>query len=317
MQVDGDVMRVIVQLIESESGFHKLSRSFDRPLEGFFAMRDEITEIIVANVRIALPPETQVLPAAAFGETNLNAYVLYHKGKEVYDQPETFDTIAEAIGFYEQALELDPQFAAAHAGLCDAYVFRYVASNLVDDIDRAENACALALASSPRLQLVHTALGTLYLRTGRTSDAEKAFNQALTINPQNAQAMTGLGNVYQRQQKYAEADALFHAAIATQPGNWHSIESYAKYLFSVGRYTEAADAYRQVLFLDPTNYDTSSDLGAALTMIGDLEAGKQAYEESIAIKPTQTARSNLGVVYYYLEPAQKVREQAFEIIHNG
>ena len=300
VQVDGDVMRVIVQLIESESGFHKLSRSFDRPLEGFFAMRDEITEIIVANVRIALPPETQVLPAAAFGETNLNAYVLYHKGKEVYDQPETFDTIAEAIGFYEQALELDPQFAAAHAGLCDAYVFRYVASNLVDDIDRAENACALALASSPRLQLVHTALGTLYLRTGRTSDAEKAFNQALTINPQNAQAMTGLGNVYQRQQKYAEADALFHAAIATQPGNWHSIESYAKYLFSVGRYTEAADAYRQVLFLDPTNYDTSSDLGAALTMVGDLEAGKQAYEESIAIKPTQTARSNLGVVYYYL-----------------
>ena len=112
--------------------------------------------------------------------------------------------------------------------------------------------------------------------------------------------MTGLGNVYQRQQKYAEADALFHAAIATQPGNWHSIESYAKYLFSVGRYTEAADAYRQVLFLDPTNYDTSSDLGAALTMVGDLEAGKQAYEESIAIKPTQTARSNLGVVYYYL-----------------
>ena len=108
VQVDGDVMRVIVQLIESESGFHKLSRSFDRPLEGFFAMRDEITEIIVANVRIALPPETQVLPAAAFGETNLNAYVLYHKGKEVYDQPETFDTIAEAIGFYEQALELDP-----------------------------------------------------------------------------------------------------------------------------------------------------------------------------------------------------------------
>ena len=300
VQVDGDVMRVIVQLIESESGFHKLSRSFDRPLEGFFAMRDEITEIIVANVRIALPPETQVLPAAAFGETNLNAYVLYHKGKEVYDQPETFDTIAEAIGFYEQALELDPQFAAAHAGLCDAYVFRYVASNLVDDIDRAENACALALASSPRLQLVHTALGTLYLRTGRTSDAEKAFNQALTINPQNAQAMTGLGNVYQRQQKYAEADALFHAAIATQPGNWHSIESYAKYLFSVDRYTEAADAYRQVLFLDPTNYDTSSDLGAALTMVGDLEAGKQAYEESIAIKPTQTARSNLGVVYYYL-----------------
>ena len=51
IQIDGDTMRVIMQLIESETGFHILSRSFDRPLEGFFAMRDEMTEIIVANVR--------------------------------------------------------------------------------------------------------------------------------------------------------------------------------------------------------------------------------------------------------------------------
>jgi tetratricopeptide (TPR) repeat protein/TolB-like protein/DNA-binding winged helix-turn-helix (wHTH) protein len=300
IQVDGDVMRVIVQLIESGTGFHKMSRSFDRPLEGFFEMRDEITEIIVANVRIALPPESQAQPLADFEGTNLNAYVLYHKGKEVYDQPETFDTIAEAIGYYEQALELDPRYAAAHAGLCDAYVFRFGIGNLDDDMERAEHACASALASNPRLHLVHTALGTLYWRTGRTADAESAFNRALTINPQDAQAMSGLANVYQLQQKYAKAEELFHTAIATQPGNWHSIESFARYLFSLGRYAEAADAYRQVLFLDPTNYDASTDLGAALTMIGDFEAGRRAYEKSLDIQKTQTAHSNLGVIYYYL-----------------
>jgi TolB-like protein/DNA-binding winged helix-turn-helix (wHTH) protein/Flp pilus assembly protein TadD len=300
VQVDGDVMRVIIQLIESESGFHKLSRSFDRPLEDFFAMRDEITEIIVANVRIALPPETQVLAAADFDETNLNAYVLYHKGKEIYDQPKTFGTIAKAVSYYDQALELDPQYAAAHAGLCDAYVSRYLLSKAVDDIERAERACAAALASNPNLQMVHVALGTLYWRTGHPADAEVAYNEALSINSQYARAMTGLANVYQRQKKYTEAEALFRTAIATQPGNWNTIDNLARFLFSMGRYVEAADAYRQLSYMDPTNFDARSGLGSALTMAGDFEAGKQAYEESLDIEKTQTAYSNLGVIYYYL-----------------
>jgi len=300
IQVDGDTMRVIMQLIESETGFHKLSRSFDRPLEGFFDLRDEITELIVANVRIALPPETQGLPAADFEETNLNAYVLYHKGKEVYDRPRTFDTIAEAVGYYEQALELDPQYAAAHAGLCGAYVFRYSLSNSVDDIERAENACASALASNPRLHMVHGALGTLYWRTGRTADAEVAYNDALAINPQFATAMTGLARVYQRQQRYTEAEELFHTAIATQPGNWQSIRGLAAFLFSMGRYVESADAYRQVVYLDPANFKARFGLGSALTMAGDFEAGRQAYEESLAIEPTPDVYSSLGVIYYYL-----------------
>jgi len=300
IQIDGDTIRVIMQLIESKTGFHKLSRSFDRPLEGFFALRDEITELIVANVRIALPPETQVLPAADFDETNLNAYALYHKGKDVYDQPKTFDTIAEAVAYYERALEYDPQYAAAHAGLCDAYVFRYVLSNSVDDIDRAESACASARASNPQLQMVYGALGTLYLRTGRTAEAEVAYNEALAINSQYAKAMAGLANVYQRQQRYTEAEELLRTVIANQPGDWQTTESLARFLFSMGRYVESADAYRQVIYLNPTNFLARSGLGSALTMAGDFEAGRQTYEESLAIEPSPDAYTNLGVIYYYL-----------------
>ncbi len=300
LQIEGGMMRVIMQLIESESGFHKLSRRFDRPLENFFDMRDEITELIVANVRIALPPEMQILPTMNFEGTNLNAYVLYHKGKEVYDQPKTLDSIGKAIGFYERALKLDSEYAAAHAGLCDAFVFRYLLSNALGDIERAKDACASALDSNSQLHMVHTALGTLHFRTGNTADARLAFEQALAIHPQSAEAMTGLASVYQRQQAYADAEELFRAAIASQPGNWHTIDSLARFLFSMGRYDEAADAYRQISYLDPANFQARTDLGSALTMVGDFEAGKKAFEESLAIQPSQTAYSNLGVIYYYL-----------------
>lgn len=300
VQMAGDQMRIIVQLVDSETGFHVFSRSFDRPLEGFFDMRDEITELTVANVRVALPPETQLLPAADYEESDLSAYVLYRRGKEIYEQPRALDSIAEIIGYYEQALDIDPQYAAAHAGLCDAYVARYELSNSADDIESAENACASALASNPRLYMVHTALGELYRRTGHTVEAEEAFDEALTINPKDAQAMIGLSSVYARQRKYPEAEQLLHTAIATQPGNWLTINGLGTFLFSMGRYVEAANAYRQVVLLDPENYQARTNLGSALTMAGDFEAGKLVFEEALAIKEFRTAYSNLGVIYYYL-----------------
>ncbi len=300
VQIAGDQMRIIVQLIDSETGFHVFSRSFDRPLEGFFEMRDEITELTVANVRVALPPETQLLPAADYEKPDLNVYILYRRGKEIYEQPRTLDAIAEIIGYYEQALDIDPQYAAAHAGLCDAYVARYELSNSADDIDSAENACASALASNPRLYMVHTALGDLYRRTGRTAQAEEAFDNALEINAQDAQAMIGMASVYQRQQKYPEAEALLHMAIGAQPGNWRTINSLGRFLFTTGRYVEAADAYRQVVLLNPDNFQARGNLGSALTMAGDFEAGKLVFEESLELRSSRTAYSNLGVIYYYL-----------------
>ncbi len=300
VQIDGDLMRVTIQLIDSDTGFHVLSRQFNRPLAHFFDMRDEITELMVANVRAALPAETQQLPIADYEASDLNAYVLYRRGKEIYEQPRTLETIGEIIDYYQQALAVDPRYAAAHAGLCDTYVARFELSNSADDIAIAERACAAALASNARLGMVHTALGELYRRTGRMAESEEAFGEALRINPQDAQAMIGLSSVYAKQQKYTEAEALLRTAIETQPGNWLTINGLGTFFFAVGRYPESADAYRQVVLLEPDNYMARANLGSALTMAGDFEAGRLVYEESLAIEESRSAYSNLGVIYYYL-----------------
>ena len=300
VQIDGDTMRIIVQLIDSETGFHVLSRSIDRPLESFFEMRDEITEFTVANVRVVLPPETQLLPIAEHEVSDLNAYVAYRYGKELYEQPRSIDSLDRVITYYEQALDLDSEYAAAHAGLCAAYVARYWLSNSGDDISDAESACAAALAASPRLYMVHTALGDLYHRTGRSADAEKAYDDALQINPQDTQAMIGMAKVYQREQRYDDAEQLLRSSIKMQPGNWRNIDGLGSFLFAMGRYDEAAAAYRQVVLFDPDNRQGRTNLGSALTMAGDFEAGKLVYEESLQIQESETAYSNLGVIYYYL-----------------
>jgi tetratricopeptide (TPR) repeat protein len=289
-----------MQLIDSATGFHILSRSFDRPLDSYFEMRDELTELVVANVRVALPSEERWLGTPDFLESDLNAYVLYRRGKDLYAQPRTPASIAGVIAYYQQALELDGDYAAAHAGLCEAYIARYDLSSSEEDISLAESACAAALAANPRLYMVHTALGELYRRTGQVSKAEYAYNNALQINPQDAAAMAGLARVYRLGQNYQQAEQLLQKAIEMQPGNWRAIDSLGTFLFSMGRFEEAAGAYRQVVLLDPENHQARNSLASVLVMAGDFEAGKLQLEESLEIHESSTAYSNLGVIYYYL-----------------
>lgn len=305
VQIEGDMMRVILQLIDTETGFHVLSRSIDRPVESFLEMRKEITEVTVANVRVSLPAETQLVSAFDLEASDLNAYVLYRRGKEIYEQPRTLDSLSEVIRYYEEALSLDPDYAAAHAGLCATYVARYWISNAMQDIEEAENACARALNSNPRLHMVYSALGDLYRRTARNAEAATAYAKALEINPQDAQAASGMAKLYQRQQRYDEAEELFLQAIEIQPGSWRAIDSYGTFLFRTGRYEEAAIAYRQVTQLDPQNWQAWTNLGGALTMVGDFESGRLAYEESLAIEESDAAHTNLGFIYYYLGEFEK------------
>ena len=301
----GESLTVNVKLIDSMTGFQVTSRSFDEKIEDFNLVQREITNVTVANMRISLPRETQSMLNSMYEEADLDAYILYRRGKEMYDRPQTIETVSDAIELYRQALAFDPDYAAAHAGLCGAYVELYRLSSSPADIQLAETACSAALTSNPRLHMVFAALGELYRRTGRIAEAEVAFDKALVINSNDVQAMTGLSEVYRRSQRLPEAEELLRSAIDTQPGNWRAINSLGAFLFVMGRYSEAADEYGKIVFLDPENFQARGDLGSALIMAGEFEMGRQVMEESLEIQPIQRTYSNLGVIYYYLGEFEK------------
>lgn len=300
VRITDDVLRVVVQLIDSETGFHIVSRGFDREIEDFNQVQREITDLTIANLRVALPVETQAVLDASYDDTDVDAYVLYRRGRAVFERPRSIESLDEAIGFYRQALELDPRYAAAYAGLCKAFVSRFEFGGAMEDIRAGEIACATALEQNPRLYMVYSALGTLYRRTGRYEEAESAFDEALRINAQDVPGMLGLAGIYRRQQRFEEAEDLYHTAIELQPGNWRSIDSLGTFLFYLGRYEEASAEYRKVVFLDPKNGHALGNLGSALMMAGDFEAAQVALEESLEIREDGRFRSNLGIIYYYL-----------------
>lgn len=300
VQIDGDQMRIIVQLIESESGFHLLSRPFNRPREDFFKVRDEITELTVANVRVALPPETQAATVLTSDDPSLDVYILYRRGVDQSRRPNLITSIEAALDWFDAALDIDPDYAAAHAGKCAVFVDGY---REIDDpvyIEDAQASCASALDLNPNLDVVHTALGQLYFATGRYADSEAAYDDALTINPNSVEALTGIGNTYMRLQKPEEAETRFRQAIGLHPGDWAAYNALGRFLFRSGRYRDAIAEYQRVVALDNNNMFGYSNIGTANMLAGDFAAAAPALQKAIDIEPRPNTYSNLGLIHYYL-----------------
>ncbi len=253
VRIVGDDLRVVAQLIDSERGVHIVSRSFDKKIENFLEVQREITELTVANLRVVLPEETQMLFANEYEGLEVDAYIMYRRGKDLMNEPMTEDVLREATSYFEQALTLDPGYAAAHAGLCSAYTVLYALVSDPEFIDDAERTCAAGMAANSNLHMVYAATGDLYSQTGRLADAESAYLSAININGQDVLAMEGLAAVYERQQRFEEAERLMTDAIQLQPGNWRMLNSLGRLYFRNGMYREAADAYTRVVALDPGN----------------------------------------------------------------
>lgn len=300
VEMAADKMRVTVQMIDSSDGFHILSRKFDRAREDFFKIRDEITDLTVANVRVALPPDLRASSLKVIEDPSLNAYVLYRRGLEASRNPNSIDAIASALGWFDAALNVDSEYAAAHAGKCAAYVSGYDDSRDASFITKAETACATALALNPNLDIVHAALGRLHTTTGQWQDAEAAYEKALAIDPSSVESLTGLGTIYTRQKHFDEAETSLRKAIDIHPGDYRSYKALGKFLFQSGRFPEAAEQYQYVVALDPTNMTGFDNLGAAYMLMGDFAAAAPAYQKAIDIEPTKSAYSNLGLMQYYL-----------------
>jgi len=319
VQIQGDRLRIIVQLIDSETGFHVLSRSFDRLREDFFDIRDEITELTVANVRVALPAETQAASTFSTDDPSLDAYVLYRKGVDASRLPRSMETLETALSWFDAALETDPDYSAALAGKCSVYVEAYPVSDDPAYIDLAESACARALELNANLDVIHTALGNLYQATGKYPDAETSYLAALEINPNSVSSLSGLSKVYMLQQRADEAEARLRQAIGLHPGDWSAYNALGYFLYKSGRYSEAAVQYETVVALDPGNRVGFTNLGTAYMLAGDFSAAAPAFQKAIAIEPEKSSYSNLGLMYYYLgqfEESINAHSQAIKLAPN-
>jgi tetratricopeptide (TPR) repeat protein/DNA-binding winged helix-turn-helix (wHTH) protein len=300
VRIAQDRLRVVLQLIESAEGTHRVSRSFDRQVSDFFELQDEITDYVMAELKVALPGLPDLDAPYTRGEADLDAYYWYRRGREILYSGMSEASVAEAVSAFERSLSVDPDYAAAYAGLCETYAAAYDVTSDTEYISLAEQSCGSALRLNANLSVVHNALGEIYSRTGRYEDAEREYEQTLAFEEDSVEALLGLGDVYLSQGRHDEAEAKYRQGIGLQPGNWRPQNSLGRLMFQTGHYPEAVRAYRAIVTMEPENDIGWSNVATALMLSGNFTDALEGFERALDLEPGSRTLVNIGLLHYYL-----------------
>ncbi len=280
----GNRLRITAQLVGVADASHLWSEKYDRDMEDIFAIQDEISMAIVDKVKVELLGTERQEVVKQYTE-NPEAYTLYLKGRYYFHKP-IIPSLQKAVGYFQQAIDLDPCYAKAHAGLAGAYMFlggvgpsHFLPPS--ESYPHARAAIKRAMELDDRLPEAHIMLGIL--RTGFEWDwdgAQRAFERALELNPNNAD--THIWYAWHLW-KIGNLDAAMNAAkkaLALDPLAPLFQSSIGLIHYCARRNEQAIDQFKQVLELDPNCFHARLHLGDAYLTGGMYKDAKAAYRSA-------------------------------------
>ncbi|MCI0560210.1 MAG: tetratricopeptide repeat protein, partial [Nitrososphaera sp.] len=260
-----NAVRITVQLIDTQSQVLLWSQDYDRELKDVFAIQSDIAEQVAEALKLQLVTE-EALQIEKKGTENLEAYPLYLKGR-YYLNKRTLEGIKKGIEHFEQAIEKDPNYALAYAGLADSYnlLAAYGFLPPKEAYPRARAAAEKALEINDTLAEAQTSLAFVKHRFDWDwSGAEEAFEQALDLNP-----------------SYATTH------------HW-----YAFYLIQMGRIEESFAEIKRAQELDPLSLIINTDVGRVFYYARQYDRTIEECQKTLEIDPDFVrAHLDLGLAY--------------------
>ncbi len=276
----GNQLRVTAQLIDVADGYHIWSQRYARELADVFAIQDAITEEISGALKVELAADTKRQLAKRHTE-NVEAYNLYLRGR-FYWNKRTSDGFTKAVAAFERALEIDPHYAMAQAGLADCYALMGIYGLLRgrDAMPKARAAALRALEINDVLPGPHGALALVRaIHDHDWQAAERHFQRALTLDPDDAAAHAWRAwfvLIPTGQLEAAETEARH--ALELDPVN-PAIDVTLGFVYHMQcRDDEAVKAYQGVVELDPDHPAANFWLGEAYVALGRYAEAIVAYE---------------------------------------
>ncbi|MGD8747367.1 MAG: protein kinase [Balneolaceae bacterium] len=251
------------------------------------------------------------------GPSNPRAYEFYLKGRATLQDYATLDSLENAITFFGKAIEVDPEFALAYAGLGESLWRKYEAKGDTAFARNAESVLKKAEKLNNRLAPVQTLLGVVGSGTGDYKLAVNHFNRALEIDPNYTPAYRGLANVYEKQGKMEKAVATYQYAIALKPEISVGYNDLGAFYLRKGDFKAAIEQFKKEIALTPKNAGAYSNLGSSYYYQGKLEQASEAYQMSLALENDPDVASNLAGVYYLkgsYEQAAKMYEISLQAL---
>jgi TolB-like protein/cytochrome c-type biogenesis protein CcmH/NrfG len=249
----GNAVRIVAELVNAADGIELWSRTFDRELKDIFAVQAEIARAVAASLELTLlgTDDRSAKNAATKSVEAHNAYLQGH----FYFQRRNLDDYRTAVGYFDQATRLDPDYALAYAERAEAWTW-------IADQSTEKQKDALATA---------------------TKDAEKA----VAVDPHLAEAHAALGWVrFFAEWKFAEGLAELKRANQLSPGNPTANDLLARVVVYLGQVQEAEKLARQTVELDPLTYQARNNLARILLVEGKFDEAEASARKAAELQPT-------------------------------
>ena len=302
VQRAGDRIRVTVQLIRTEDGKPLWAERFDEKLTDIFSLQDSLSE----KVARALAGQLSVADTSRIQQRYTNsfeAYQSYLKGRMQMSQFAA-DGALKAIGSFQEAIDRDPNYALAYAGLADAHSaigFMGLSITPREQFTKAKTAALKALELDSSLADPHTSIANiLFNHEWNWSEAEREYKRAIELNPNSAEAHHWYSEYLQAMARWDEALAEIKRAQELDPLSLNINFHYGLCLFGMGRSEEALQQFRRTLDIDASTGASGSHWGIAMIyqQRGMHEEAIRELEEAKRLDPRPSFRlTGLATAY--------------------
>ena len=307
----GNRVRVAAQLIDTASGSHVWGERYDRDLTDIFEVQDDVTRRIVDALKVTLSPAEKA--RLADGETaNVDGYDYVLRGRELLGKTKNRESFEQSTQFFMRALELDPSYSQAYAGLSIAYNLDYQnrwSDNPDSSLSLAQLYAEHAIEKNPKEPFARLVASWAAIFLKDLDRAKSEAEIAVSLNPNYAFAYNCLGSIHTYSGRPLEAIAVIEHAMRLDPA-WS--KQYLHFLGTAyllaGKYETAAALLRQRILLVPETDFSRAILASALGHLGQVEEARMIWDELQKINPRYSFREHFARLPFRQEDVEKVAE---------
>ncbi len=281
----GDQLRISAQLVDTGSGFQLWSDVYNHELQDVFQIQEEIAHAIVKALRLELLGATGTRLVTP-GTDSTQAYDKYLEGRNVL-QARTPSAAQKAISIFGEALEFDPSYAQAYAGLADSWILLREVGNLslLEATQQSHAAITKALQLNAALPEAQASLGLCVLGGGAITEAGRQFQKAIELDPEYSDGYLLRANLLRDQGYLAEATRVYNQALALDPFNPAIIENMALLFAFQGRFDTAIEQLTASAQKNPGRLTTSLIASRVWALAGDNEKAREHARRAVELIP--------------------------------
>jgi eukaryotic-like serine/threonine-protein kinase len=280
----GDQLLVSAELIDARDNRNLWGERYDRKMSDLIGVQQDISGAISARLRERLSPDA-AKPATRGGTQDPEAYQLYLKG-EYYFEKRTQDSLGKANDYLNQAIQKDPGYAIAWAGLAaDYYVLPdYAPVSNAEALPKARAAAEKALALDDTLAEPHAVLAGIHEGMFEWEAAEQEFRRAIELNPNDANTRNWYAFLLSQEGRASESIAQEKQAISLEPLTLKYNDSLSAMYRNAGQYESALDQARKTLEMDPSYISAVNNLGEAYAALHQYDLWLETWKKAATLR---------------------------------